>query len=72
MLFMKLFVTDKWKIIRYTTVVLAICFVFTIANNMSWDVLATLASGKLLPIYNIQTEEKWLSLTFDCAWGESR
>lgn len=66
---MKLFVTDKWKIIRYTSVVLAICFVFTIANNMSWDVLATLASGKLLPIYNIQTEEKCLSLTFDCAWG---
>ena len=34
---MKLFVTDKWKIIRYTSVLFAICFVFTLASNTSWD-----------------------------------
>jgi peptidoglycan/xylan/chitin deacetylase (PgdA/CDA1 family) len=67
--FMKLYVTDKWKIIKYTTIMFAICFVFTIANNMSLDVIATIAGNKLIPIYNIQTEEKVLSLTFDCAWG---
>ena len=66
---MKLYVTDKWKIIKYTTIMFAICFVFTIANNMSLDVIATIAGSKLVPIYNIQTEEKVLSLTFDCAWG---
>ena len=66
---MKLFVTDKWKIIKYTTIMFAICFVFTIANNMSLDSIATIAGSKLLPIYNIETEEKVISLTFDCAWG---
>lgn len=66
---MKLYVTDKWKIIKYMSAVLAICFVFTIANNIPLDVLETFASSKLLPIYNIQTEEKVVSLTFDCAWG---
>ena len=69
---MKLYVTDKWKIIKYTTIMFAICFVFTIANNVSPDLIATIASNKLIPIYNIQTEEKILSLTFDSAWGESR
>jgi peptidoglycan/xylan/chitin deacetylase (PgdA/CDA1 family) len=67
--FMKLYVTDKWKIIKYTTIMFAICFVFTIANNMSLDVIATIAGNKLLPIYNIETEEKVLALTFDSAWG---
>ena len=66
---MKLYVTDKWKIIRYTTVVFAICFVFTIANNLPLEVIQTVAGGKLLPIYNIETNDKIISLTFDCAWG---
>lgn len=66
---MKLFVTDKWKIMKYTTIMFAICFVFTIASNTNWNAIATMASGKLLPIYNIQTDEKVISLTFDCAWG---
>ena len=68
-IFMKLYVTDKWKIIKYTTAIFAICFVFTIANNLPLDVIQTIAGGKLLPIYNIETNEKSISLTFDCAWG---
>lgn len=66
---MKLYVTDKWKIIRYTTTVFAICFIFAIANNIPLDVIQTVAGGKLLPIYNIETTENVISLTFDCAWG---
>ena len=66
---MKLYVTDKWKIIKYTSIMFAICFVFTLASNMSLDVITTIAGNKLLPIYNIQTDEKVISLTFDSAWG---
>ena len=66
-IYMKLYVTDKWKIIRYTTIVFAICFVFTLANNIPLDVIQTFAVGKLLPIYNIETTDKVLSLTFDLA-----
>ena len=67
---MKLYVMDKWKIIRYCFALILISFTFTVAGRITSDVISTVASGaRKLPIYNIQTEEKNISLTFDCAWG---
>ena len=70
---MKLYVFDKWKIIRYCVALMVISFTFTVAGRITSDVIYTVAStSRKLPIYNIETEEKNISLTFDCAWGESR
>lgn len=67
---MKLYVLDKWKIIRYCFALVLISFTFTVAGRITSDVISTVASeARKLPIYNIETEEKNISLTFDCAWG---
>lgn len=67
---MKLYVFDKWKIIRYCLALVLISFTFTVAGKITNDVISTVASApRKLPIYNIETEEKNISLTFDCAWG---
>ena len=67
---MKLYVFDKWKIIRYCFVLVLISFTFTVAGRITTDVISTVASTyRKLPIYNIDTTEKNISLTFDCAWG---
>lgn len=67
---MKLYVLDKWKIIRYCFILVLISFTFTVAGYITNDVIQTVASSpRKLPIYSIETEQKDISLTFDCAWG---
>jgi len=70
---MRIFVVDKWKAIRYICALIAISFVISLAGRISTDIIATVASAsKKLPIYCIDTTSNDISLTFDCAWGESR
>ena len=69
---MKIFVTDKWKIIRYMGMLCLICTTFVMANNINFNVIETISGGRLVPIYNVKTDEAKISLTFDSAWGESR
>jgi len=67
---MRIFIMDKWKIIRYACALLVICFVFTLATHITSNVIMTVAkSDRLLPVYCIDTETNDISLTFDCAWG---
>lgn len=66
---MKIFVTDKWKIMRYIVILCFICSAFVMANNINFSVIETIAGGRLLPIYNVKTDEAKISLTFDSAWG---
>jgi len=70
---MRIFVWDKWKIIRYVCALIVIGLVFTLAGNITSNIIATVASGNgELPIYCIETDSNDISLTFDCAWDESR
>ena len=70
---MKIFVMDKWKIIKYACALVVIGFVFSLAGNLTTNIIATVASSnRELPIYCIKTDSNDISLTFDCAWGESR
>ena len=70
---MRIFVMDKWKIIRYVCALLVISFVISLAGRISTDIIATVAgTAKKLPIYCVDTVSNDVSLTFDCAWGESR
>jgi len=70
---MRLYVWDKWKLTRYCFVIALIGMAFSVAGKVTNDVISTVASTtRKLPIYNIETTEPKISLTFDCAWGESR
>lgn len=69
-------VFNKQKIVSY---LIALSTVMILFSGVSFfmpnqaDTIATSAkAGKLLPIYNVETEEKKLSLTINCAWSWSQ
>ncbi len=35
------------------------------------DVIETSSNNRLIPIYSVETEDKKIAITFDCAWGAS-
>lgn len=68
------FVFNKQKIYTYlvsiVTVVLLFCVAGSINNTSSGKNAVQTASttDKLLPIYNVQTEQKKVAFTMNCAW----
>ncbi len=65
-------VLNKQKIYSYlvtfSTVIALFVIAFAVTNNVS-NTIVTSASAKELPIYNVQTEEKKIALTMNCAWN---
>ncbi len=66
------FVLNKQKIIAYGVSVFTVIFLFCVASGMNGnnETMETSANtGKLLPIYNVKTEESKVALTMNCAWN---
>lgn len=63
-------VFNKEKIQTYIVSVLTVAVLIVIANIGSTEIVQTSASAKLLPIYNVQTEEKKVAFTMNCAWSQ--
>ena len=65
-------VFNKEKIFSYAVAVSTIIVLFfmasTIINNKD-KIIATSASSKQLPIYSVETNEKQVALTMNCAWN---
>ena len=65
-------VFNKQKIVTYFISVLTVVFLFFVAStlNKESETVETSASGeRLLPIYNVETEEKKVAFTMNCAWN---
>ena len=65
-------VFNKQKIITYFVSVLTVIILFFVAStlNRSDEIIETSATGeRLLPIYNVKTEEKKVAFTMNCAWN---
>lgn len=66
-------VFNKEKIYTYlvsiVTVILLFCTANVFRNSNVETVETSTNSEKLLPIYNVQTEENKVSLTMNCAWN---
>lgn len=65
-------VFNKQKIYAYLVSVVTVIALFCVANNINvnGDAVQTTAKvQKLLPIYNVQTEEKKVAFTMNCAWN---
>lgn len=62
---------NKQKIYTYlisiVTVVLLFCIAGIFTNNKD-AVSTSVTNEKLLPIYNVKTEETKVALTMNCAW----
>ena len=69
------FVFNKQKIYTYlvsiVTVVLLFCVAGSLNNTSNGEntVQTSSTTGKLLPIYQVQTEEKKVAFTMNCAWN---
>ena len=65
-------VFNKQKIVTYFISVLTVVLLFFVAStlNKDYEVVETSATGeRLLPIYNVNTEEKKVAFTMNCAWN---
>lgn len=66
-------VFSKEKICTYIVSILTVFLLFFVANTMKSNNFNTVATSsnaeKLLPIYNVQTQDKKISLTMNCAWN---
>lgn len=63
----------KDKICAYLVSILTVVLLFYVASNINFmpgDTIETSSnSNKLLPIYKVETEEKKVALTMNCAWN---
>ena len=65
------FVLNKQKIYTYAISILTVILLFCIAGTLSDDketITTSSANAKLLPIYNVETEENKVALTMNYAW----
>ena len=63
---MKVFVTDKYRILTF----FLLCFVIGMCTFFSRDMSQTVSNtSSLIPIYSTQRNDNAVSITFDCAWG---
>ena len=63
------FVFNKEKIQTYIVSVLTVAVLITIANVGKVETIQTSSQEKELPIYNVQTDEKKVAFTMNCAWN---
>ncbi len=63
---MKIFVTDKYRILTFSLIctLIGLCTLFTAnkTHNVS-------APAREIPIYSVSRNDNAISITFDCAWG---
>ena len=62
-------VLNKDKIQTYIVSVLTVAILIVVASVGNIKTIQTSATTKLLPIYNVQTEEKKIAFTMNCAWN---
>lgn len=67
------FVFNKQKIYSYlvaasTVLILLVGSIFFMGSNVETMEMSSTA-GKLIPIYNVETNKKWISISINCAWN---
>lgn len=69
------FIINKDKIYAYGLSILTVIILFGVAsfmiNSNQGAVLTSSNTEKLLPIYKVETQEKKVALTMNCAWNDS-
>ena len=68
------YVTNKDKIVSVAIALSTVLVLFLLAatfksNNLNSTVQTSASTTKLLPIYNVDTEENKVALTINCAWN---
>lgn len=64
---MKIFVTDKYRIVTFLMICALIGTAAFCAQN--YDSRETAATVRKIPIYSVSRDDNKIAVTFDCAWG---
>ena len=64
---MKIFVTDKYRVMTFALICAVIGIGAIFATNNNTATVAT--SQRIIPIYSVERSDNAISVTFDCAWG---
>lgn len=65
------FVINKQKLYAYLVSIITVGILFCATSTLNTNTVATSSTTqKLLPIYNVQTEEKKVAFTMNCAWSQ--
>ena len=68
-------VFNKDKICAYGISIITVILLFCAASVMITDnadtILTSTSAGKLLPVYKVDTKDKKVALTLNCAWNDS-
>ena len=64
-------VFNKEKIQTYIVSILTVAVLIGIASIKPIETIETSSTTKLLPIYNVETDEKKVAFTMNCAWNDS-
>ncbi|MBQ9314047.1 MAG: polysaccharide deacetylase family protein [Clostridia bacterium] len=65
----KFFVLDSKKILISILMISVLTILCFIGSSLVNDTIETAMTDRLLPIYSVETSEKKVAITFDCAWG---
>jgi len=65
----KFFVLDSKKIIVSILMISTLTLLCIVGSNIVDNTIETAMAESLLPIYSVETPEKKVAITFDCAWG---
>lgn len=66
------FIFNKQKIYAYLVSIITVVLLFCVATTVNTSkntVQTSSTTSKLLPIYNVQTDEKKVAFTMNCAWN---
>ena len=64
----KIFVINAKHLIVTICIALFLISVCLAGNSLVDNVIETATTNRLLPVYSVETDEKVVALTFDCAW----
>ena len=59
----------KFVVMRKRTLVIAVLIAILAISVPAIGVTAVFSKQRKLPIYSVETEEKKVAISFDCAWG---
>lgn len=65
------FILNKQKIYAYVVSIITVILLFCVTGSLNMQkesVQTSSQNEKLLPIYNVQTDENKVAFTMNCAW----
>lgn len=64
----KFFVINSKNLLVSAVIIILLVSICLAGNSLIDNVVETATNNRMLPIYSVETPEKVVALTFDCAW----